>query len=222
MVMTKERNRSHVDWDRLKTFYTVAKAGSFTMAGQAINMSQPALSRQILTLENALGTQLFKRLSRGLELTRAGKKLFHHVTAIHEQMDVFYETLGSKRFDAQNELHIGLPKQLFGMFQKGIQHFQQKHPFLTLKIIKDFPHLSLDTLDIDVALRVFQAADKTSEQRSLGFISKSLLSWEDELSLSSQNQQELLEFFFVTPQSLKNHDILNRLFEDLKPCVPLS
>ena len=220
--MTKQPNRFHVDWDRLRTFYTVAKSGSFTSAGHAMNMSQPALSRQISSLEAMLGTQLFKRLSKGLVLTRAGKQLFNHVTAIHAQMNAFYETLGSKRFDAQNELRIGLPKQLFGMFQTGIQNFQRKHPYLILKLIKDCPHLSLNELDIDVALRAFQASDKTLEQRSLGFISKDLLSWEDEMSLSSQKQKELLEFFFVTPQRLKNHETLNGLLEDLKICIPLS
>ena len=52
-----------MDWDRLKTFYHVATAGSISRAMDTIHLSQSAITRQIQSLEHSLKTKLFKRLS---------------------------------------------------------------------------------------------------------------------------------------------------------------
>ena len=49
-----------MDWDKLKIFYAVAEAGSFTKATMNLNLSQSAISRQILSLENDLKIKLFE------------------------------------------------------------------------------------------------------------------------------------------------------------------
>ena len=66
----------HLDWDKIKTFYYVAKLGSFTKTSEFLHLSQPALSRQISSMERILGRPLFTRQSRGLQLTRKGEELF--------------------------------------------------------------------------------------------------------------------------------------------------
>ena len=48
-----------MDWDRLRVFFHVAEAGSFTRAGKQLNLSQSAVSRQISSLEDDLGLELF-------------------------------------------------------------------------------------------------------------------------------------------------------------------
>ncbi len=58
-----------MDWDRLRIFRVVAEAGSFTKGGDELEMSQPAVSRQIAALEEELGVILFRRHARGLALT---------------------------------------------------------------------------------------------------------------------------------------------------------
>ena len=65
-----------MDWDRLRIFHAVAEAGSFTHAGESLNLSQSAVSRQISALEESLKTPLFHRHARGLILTEAGEMLF--------------------------------------------------------------------------------------------------------------------------------------------------
>lgn len=64
-----------MDWDKLRVFHAVALAGSFTKATETLNISQSAISRQVGILEEELGTPLFIRVARGLELTDAGKAL---------------------------------------------------------------------------------------------------------------------------------------------------
>ena len=68
-----------MDWDKLRIFHAAAEAGSFTHAGEALNMSQSAVSRQVSALEQDLGVPLFHRHARGLILTEQGEEL--HRTA---------------------------------------------------------------------------------------------------------------------------------------------
>lgn len=65
-----------MDWDKLRIFHAVADAGSLTHAGEALHLSQSAVSRQIRGLEEQLGTTLFHRHARGLILTEQGELLF--------------------------------------------------------------------------------------------------------------------------------------------------
>ena len=65
-----------MDWDKLRVFHAVAEAGSFTHAGEALNLSQSAVSRQISALEESLSVPLFHRHARGLILTEQGELLF--------------------------------------------------------------------------------------------------------------------------------------------------
>ena len=64
-----------MDWDKLRIFHAVANAGSFTHAGESLNLSQSAVSRQISSLEDDLQTPLFHRHARGLTLTEQGEML---------------------------------------------------------------------------------------------------------------------------------------------------
>ena len=73
-----------MDWDKLRIFHSVADAGSFTHAGETLNLSQSAVSRQIGALEEGLGVMLFHRHARGLILTEQGETLYrtaHDVSA---------------------------------------------------------------------------------------------------------------------------------------------
>jgi len=65
-----------MDWDKLRVFHSVAEAGSFTHAGESLNLSQSAVSRQISGLEEALRVPLFHRHARGLILTEQGETLY--------------------------------------------------------------------------------------------------------------------------------------------------
>ena len=66
-----------MDWDKLRVFHAVAEAGSFTHAGETLNLSQSAVSRQIGHLEENLKVPLFHRHARGLILTEQGEILYN-------------------------------------------------------------------------------------------------------------------------------------------------
>ncbi len=62
--------------DQVRTFMEVVQHGSFTAAGRALNLTQPAISQQIKELEDRIGVQLIERLGKRAFATEAGKELF--------------------------------------------------------------------------------------------------------------------------------------------------
>src|SRR3974390_2877578 len=68
-------NRNGMNRNHLALFHAVAEAGSVTRAGESLRISQPAVSKQILELEEALEVRLMERLPRGIRLTEAGRLL---------------------------------------------------------------------------------------------------------------------------------------------------
>ena len=68
--------------ERLATLRAVVRHGSFSAAGEALALTQPAVSRQVSLLERQLGTQLVRRTQRGVYPTDAGRRLLVHADAI--------------------------------------------------------------------------------------------------------------------------------------------
>ena len=66
---------NHMDMRQLEIVRAVAERGSFTAAARLLNVSQSAVSRQVLLLEEELGEPLFLRLGRKVRLTAAGTAL---------------------------------------------------------------------------------------------------------------------------------------------------
>jgi DNA-binding transcriptional LysR family regulator len=71
-----------LDVGRLATFRAVLTHGSFSAAGNAIGLTQPAVSRQVSLLERDVGTQLVRRTRQGVHATEAGRLLAGHTDAI--------------------------------------------------------------------------------------------------------------------------------------------
>jgi LysR family hca operon transcriptional activator len=91
----------------LRYFVAVAEAGSMTLAAQQrLHTSQPSLSRQIRDLESEIGTQLFARSARGIELTPAGRAFLDHARLVLSQVETAAET--ARRVARPVKPHFGL------------------------------------------------------------------------------------------------------------------
>ncbi len=75
-----------MDLRQLTYFLRVAERKSITLAAAELNVAQPTLTKSMRLLEEELGSQLFCRLPRGVELTEAGKHLVRHAQGIKVQM----------------------------------------------------------------------------------------------------------------------------------------
>jgi DNA-binding transcriptional LysR family regulator len=72
------------NWDDIRIFLAVARAGSLTEAGRRLRLSQPTIGRHLRSLENLAGARLFDRLPNRLELTAQGRALLHAAGGMEE------------------------------------------------------------------------------------------------------------------------------------------
>ena len=101
-----------MDLKQLEYFVRVAELGSFTKASLALDVAQPALSRQVRLLEVELRQNLLIRNGRGATPTEAGKLLLEHGRGILHQVERAREELGRVRGALAGRVAIGLPPSL--------------------------------------------------------------------------------------------------------------
>jgi LysR family nitrogen assimilation transcriptional regulator len=124
-----------MDLKQLEYFVRVAELGSFTRAAIALNIAQPALSRQIRLLEIELKQNLLTRNGRGATPTEAGKLLLAHGRGILHQVDRAREELGQVRGSLAGRVALGLPTSLArALAVPLIRAFQTELPQASLSI----------------------------------------------------------------------------------------
>ena len=144
-----------MDWDKLKIFYTVAEASSFTKAATILNLSQSAISRQIQSLEQDLKIQLFERHARGLVLTDNGEYLFKSAHEVISKLKDVESTLSSQKDKLSGKLIVTTVVS-FGTtwLTPRIKEFMDLHPEIEVELIFDDRELDLSTREADVAIRM--------------------------------------------------------------------
>ncbi len=101
-----------MDLKQLEYFVSVAEMGSFTRASVALDIAQPALSRQVRLLEVELRQNLLVRNGRGAMPTEAGRILLEHARGILHQVERTREELDRVRGGLSGRVALGLPPTL--------------------------------------------------------------------------------------------------------------
>ncbi|MFP8835551.1 LysR substrate-binding domain-containing protein [Hydrogenophaga sp. XSHU_21] len=124
-----------MDLKQLEYFVRVAELGSFTRAAIALDVAQPALSRQVRLLEVELRQTLLVRNGRGATPTEAGKLLLAHGRGILHQVERAKEELGRVRGALAGRVAIGLPPSLARIMAVPLTRaFRQQLPQASLSI----------------------------------------------------------------------------------------
>lgn len=124
-----------MDLKQLEYFVRVAELGSFTRASIALDIAQPALSRQIRLLEVELRQNLLIRNGRGVTTTEAGKLLLEHARGVLHQIERAKEELSRIRGALSGRVAVGLPPSLSKVLTVPLaREFRERLPEATLSI----------------------------------------------------------------------------------------
>ncbi|MDY0028877.1 MAG: LysR family transcriptional regulator [Pseudobdellovibrionaceae bacterium] len=164
-----------MDWDKLRIFHMVAKAGSFTHAGATLNLSQSAVSRHISSFEEDLGITLFHRHARGLILTEQGELLFNGTSEIFAKMVMIEGQLSDARDNADGPLTLTMAEFLASSWLAGLlPEFRKSNPEINLTLLLDDRIFNLGMREADAAIRLHKPEQSDLIQRSLGKMSLSV------------------------------------------------
>lgn len=124
-----------MDLKQIEYFVRVAQLGSFTSASIALNIAQPALSRQIRRLEVELRQPLLLRNGRGVSMTEAGKIMLDHGLGVLHQVDRIKEELSREREGLLGRVAVGLPPSLARLLTVPLtREFKKAMPDAVLSI----------------------------------------------------------------------------------------
>ncbi|MEH6471677.1 MAG: LysR family transcriptional regulator [Halopseudomonas sp.] len=129
--------------DQLRTFVTINDLGGFTLAGEALGRSQPAISLQLKRLEDLVNVQLFDR-SGGLSLTEEGQVLYNHARKILETNDAVISRLTTTT--VSGSVRLGIPNDFeISYLSMMLSKFVNAYPNITLDVSSDLSsHLRQD------------------------------------------------------------------------------
>lgn len=160
-----------MDWDKLRIFHAVAEAGSFTHAGEKLNLSQSAVSRQISTLEESLGVPLFHRHARGLLLTEQGELLEKAARNIFGQLSMIEGQLLDSKQLPEGPLRITTTEFIAStLIAPHLSKLREDHPEIQLTLLLDDRILNLGMREADAAIRLFKPEQPDLIQRHLASI----------------------------------------------------
>jgi DNA-binding transcriptional LysR family regulator len=157
-----------MDWDKLRVFHAVAEAGSFTHAGDKLNLSQSAVSRQISALEESLNVPLFHRHARGLILTEQGELLYKTARDVFSKLSMTEAQLTESREVARGPLKV-TTTVAFGStwLTPRAREFLQLYPEIALTLLIDDTELDLSMRAADIAIRMTAPRQPDLIQRHL-------------------------------------------------------
>ena len=157
-----------MDWDKLRVFHAVAEAGSLTHAGETLNLSQSAVSRQISALEENLGVPLFHRHARGLMLTEQGEQLYQTAKEIFAKLAMAEAMLVEGRETPKGPLKVTTTVAFGSLWlTPRMKSFLDLYPEIALSLILDDADLDLSMREADVAIRMSPERQPDLIQRHL-------------------------------------------------------
>jgi len=196
---------------QLEYFVQVAELGSFSKAAVVLDIAQPALSRQVRSLETELHQQLFLRNGRGVTLTDAGKRLFDHSVAVLQLMAHAREDLGASRDEPVGRVTIGLPPSMGRQLTLPlIDRFKKQLPAARLAIVEGLStHIVewVTTGRIDIGLVYNPEAQPGLEitpllQEQLGLVSHAPKGKGKRAALPPLPMKELSRYPLIVPERI--------------------
>ena len=137
----------NISMEYYKIFYNVAKQGSVTKAAKELCLSQPAVSQALKALEDSLGTVLFVRKSKGVELTTEGSMLYEYVKRGYEQIKLGEEKIKQMLNLDVGEIRIGASDMTLQFYLLPyLEKFHSMHPNIKVHVTNAPTPLTIDHL----------------------------------------------------------------------------
>lgn len=200
-----------MDWDKLRIFHAVAEAGSFTHAGEQLNLSQSAVSRQISALEESLNVPLFHRHARGLILTEQGELLYRTAHEVFGKLAMTEALLTESKDRPKGVLKV-TATVAFGStwLAPRMREFMEVYPDIEL-------HLVLSDRELDLSMREADVAIRMTPPRQADLIQRHVLTVHMQAYASASYVKKM--GMPKTPEELDKHRLIV-YGEDERPPVP--
>ncbi|CAE6844140.1 LysR family transcriptional regulator [Paraburkholderia domus] len=208
-----------IDLVQLRTFVAVAEEQHLTRAAERLNISQSGASAQVRALEERLGTQLFVRTNRSLELTRAGQLLVQKAKALLNDEALFMSFVRELRGKIEGKLVVGTSSEPGTRIGEMIATVCARHPLVNIDLIAR-PSLGtrqgLKSGELDVGVLIGRPIDADFTYYELTTVQYKVAgpaAWKEKIVAADWS--ELASLPWLTPRSSPAYSALQaQLFGD--------
>ena len=189
-----------MDWDKLRVFHAVAEAGSFTHAGDTLNLSQSAVSRQISALEDSVKAPLFHRHARGLILTEQGEMLHQTVKDVFHKLSMAQAQLAESQDRPTGPLKVTTTIGFGSTWLcRHMREFTELYPDVDVTLFLTDEEVDLGMRKADVAIRMKEPRQPDLVMRPLMTIRGTVYGTKDYFDRRGRPQK---------PEDLDEHDLI--------------
>lgn len=210
-----------MDWHQIKYFQKLANIQNFTKAADELVLSQSALSRSILKLENEIGIPLFERKSRGVVLNQYGKIFLEHINRAMWEIDEAKKEINNIVDPFHGSIQLAFIQPLGSNFIPDlISDFQKEEPGIRFHLTQDNSNKILDLIEsseIDVGFCAPQNLIKNLSSFSI-MKQELFLIVNKNHRLADKRQVDLCEVandpFILYKTETSLHDVIEKLCHD--------
>lgn len=149
-------------------FVKVVDVGSFTGAAEALETSQPVVSKSVTRLEQRLGVRLLNRTTRRISLTEAGTELYRKSAAAIAQLDDAQLDIGRYQTEPRGTLRLSAPTSFTLLhLRQRLARFLERYPHVTLELALEDRVVDIVEDGYDAALRIGVLSDSSLIARKL-------------------------------------------------------
>jgi DNA-binding transcriptional LysR family regulator len=153
----------------LRTFLRVVETGSFSAAAADLQVTQPAVSRQVSALENHFNARLLHRTTSGLSLTAEGERMQPIALRILEAVDELGDSVGSDGTMASGRVKISVPAPLSLHLSDRLGDLLAAHPQLFVELVVREAASDMIEEGLDLEVRLGPVADSHLICRRIGW-----------------------------------------------------
>jgi len=203
---------------QLRYFTAIVELGSFSEAALELDISQSAVSKQIMALEDELGVKLFDRSTRRVHLSKGGERLYQDALSVLAQVDHLKESAKIIAQSGKRQLTIlALPVIGHYNFYIPLEMFENEHPSISIQLEElEEPDMyrRINLGEYDAAITYLNPTQAVKNARFIPLV-------EDEMILVCHNSHPLSQKPYISPemlddvpvQAMQKYTCTNQLYE---------
>ena len=142
-----------MDWDNVRVFLSVARAGQFLAAARLLKIDHATVARRMSALERSLNARLLDRRTTGISLTAAGLKFLAAAERIETEVLHTQADLTDRDIELSGTVRVGAPDGLSTYYlARRFSAFAHRYPAITVQLVPTPQVVPLAKRDVDIAI----------------------------------------------------------------------
>ena len=143
-----------MNWNDLRIFLALARAGSVRSAAFRLSISHSTVVRRIEALETSLEVRLFERLATGYVLTSIGEAMLKQTEKVENNIQGIELSILGQDAKLSGNISVAIAEPLIPLIMEDLQQFKQAYPDIDLEIIGSYEVKNLARREADVSIRI--------------------------------------------------------------------